>query len=401
MRNTDIRTAGAVRPDDREHAGADAGDDTGGLPSVVPGNGRRPVRPQLARLDGVVPAAGSTNEAAGPLSRRGQRTSGSGRADGGAVGPDGGGEPDRGPCFDRAVPKNGYAWWYVDALSDDGLHGITIIAFIGSVFSPYYAFARRFGEADPLQHCALNVAIYGPKKRWAMTERSRRAITRTETSFSIGPSSLHWDGECLTIDIDEIANPLPSRLRGRVRIHPSALTKQTFSLDVAGRHHWRPIAPCSRVQVDLRQPELRWLGEGYFDINHGDVPLERDFAGWEWSRAGTRKGTVVFYDTAPRDGASTHLALRFDRRGEVDHVEHLPQSTLPRTGWRISRTAHGDPAQPVKVARTLEDTPFYARSQLSATLFGETVDVMHESLSLDRFRSPIVQAMLPFRMPRF
>ena len=51
--------------------------------------------------------------------------------------------------------------------------------------------------------------------------------------------------------------------------------------------------------------------------------------------------------------------------------------------------------------RTLEDAPFYARSQLSARLFGETVDVMHESLSLDRFRRPIVQAMLPFRMPRW
>ena len=47
--------------------------------------------------------------------------------------------------FDQIVPHNGYAWWYVDALSDDGENGITIIAFIGSVFSPYYAFARRRG----------------------------------------------------------------------------------------------------------------------------------------------------------------------------------------------------------------------------------------------------------------
>ena len=40
------------------------------------------------------------------------------------------------------VRPGGYAWWYVDALSDDGQHGLTIIAFIGSVFSPYYAWAR-------------------------------------------------------------------------------------------------------------------------------------------------------------------------------------------------------------------------------------------------------------------
>lgn len=269
------------------------------------------------------------------------------------------------------------------------------------MFSPYYALARRFGESDPMQHCALNVAVYGPRKRWSMTERRARAIARSRTNFTIGPSSLVWDGEALTIDIDEITNPLPSRLRGRVRVYPSNLTKRTFDLDPAGRHRWWPIAPSSRVQVDLRQPALRWLGEGYFDINHGDAPLERDFAGWEWSRASTRKGTVVFYDTDPRDGAGKHLALRFDRRGEAEDIESLPQAPLLRSGWRIARTAHGDALQPVKITRTLEDTPFYVRSQLSAKLFGETADVMHESLSLDRFRSPIVQAMLPFRMPRF
>ena len=51
--------------------------------------------------------------------------------------------------FDEPVAPNGYAWWYVDALSDDGRHGLTVIAFIGSVFSPYYAWARRRGRADP------------------------------------------------------------------------------------------------------------------------------------------------------------------------------------------------------------------------------------------------------------
>jgi carotenoid 1,2-hydratase len=50
--------------------------------------------------------------------------------------------------------------------------------------------------------------------------------------------------------------------------------------------------------------------------------------------------------------------------------------------------------------RTLTDAPFYARSVLDAQWLGERVTVMHESLSLARFASPWVQAMLPFRMPR-
>ena len=53
-----------------------------------------------------------------------------------------------------------------------------------------------------------------------------------------------------------------------------------------------------------------------------------------------------------------------------------------------------------KVAATLEDTPFYARSLLSTKLFGETAPAVHESLSLDRFRTPIVKMMLPYKMPR-
>ena len=39
-------------------------------------------------------------------------------------------------AFDAPVQPGGYAWWYVDALSDDGCHGLTIIAFVGSVFRP-------------------------------------------------------------------------------------------------------------------------------------------------------------------------------------------------------------------------------------------------------------------------
>ncbi len=63
--------------------------------------------------------------------------------------------------FDRPVPPSGYAWWYVDALSDDERHGLTLIVMIGSVFSPYYAQARRGGPTNPEEHSALNVALYG------------------------------------------------------------------------------------------------------------------------------------------------------------------------------------------------------------------------------------------------
>jgi carotenoid 1,2-hydratase len=52
------------------------------------------------------------------------------------------------------------------------------------------------------------------------------------------------------------------------------------------------------------------------------------------------------------------------------------------------------------VVSLLEDSPFYARTLLRVRTEEGEADAFHESLSLARFRNPVVQAMLPFRMPR-
>jgi carotenoid 1,2-hydratase len=301
--------------------------------------------------------------------------------------------------FDRAVPPSGYAWWYVDALSDDGRHGITLIAFIGSVFSPYYAAARRRGPADPRHHVALNVALYGERRAWTMTERGRARLLVGPAQMAIGPSVLEWRNGALRIDIDEVTAPVPARLRGTVRVLPAALTDHVYRLDGAGRHRWRPLAPTAQVEVSLQQPALRWHGTGYLDGNDGDASLEDDFRCWTWSRTSRADGpTTVLYDVARRDGAATSLALRFDAGGRAEAIAAPPTAILPPSGWRIARTTRSDGR--AEVIRTLEDAPFYARSLLQTTLGGEPVAAMHESLDLDRFRRRWVQALLPFRMPR-
>ena len=54
----------------------------------------------------------------------------------------------------------------------------------------------------------------------------------------------------------------------------------------------------------------------------------------------------------------------------------------------------------VNVVEQLEDTPFYQRALLQSNLFGESVQSFHESITMSRLVSPVVQAMLPWRMPR-
>jgi carotenoid 1,2-hydratase len=269
------------------------------------------------------------------------------------------------------------------------------------VFSPYYARARRRGAGDPDDHVALNVALYGEGgRRWAMTERGAMAATRSMDRYAIGPSRLEWRGDALEFSIDEIAVPLPRRIRGKVRVLPRALVSHVARLDAEGRHRWRPIAPSARVEVALDAPGLSWSGEGYLDSNEGDEPLEATLRRWHWSRAALADGSAVLYDVEARSGARNALALRFDRGGSVSAFEPPPAATLPRTPiWRIARASRSDDGAPV-LERTLEDTPFYARSVVAQSLFGAHTRAVHESLDLDRFAHPLVQAMLPFRMPR-
>lgn len=309
--------------------------------------------------------------------------------------------PVEGPDFSLAVPTNGYAWWYVDALSDDGAHGLTIIAFIGSVFSPYYARARRLGRGDPAHHCAINVALYGRSgKHWAMTERGRNNLSRTPSTFAAGPSALSWDASGLTIDIDELTVPIPKRIRGRVKVHANAINAQSFTLSEAGDHRWRPIMPLNRVEANFSAPGLTWSGPGYFDHNAGAAPLEDGFSSWTWSRSIETDGTTIFYEAATRTGESTPLALRFDTLGAFSHIPPPPAARLPHSGWGIARTTRSDWGAPLKVTETLENTPFYARSVIESTINGQPTKSMHESLSLERFANPVVQAMLAFKMPR-
>ncbi len=286
-------------------------------------------------------------------------------------------------------------------MSSDGRHGLTVIAFIGSVFSPYYALARRRGRGNPLDHCALNVALYEQgRKRWAMTERGSARLNRTASTLAIGPSAVAWNGDVLTIQIDEVTAPLPTRLRGIVRVFPKALAGQAFDLDAAGRHRWQPLAPCSHVEVEMSQPSLRWCGAGYVDTNNGDEPLEDAFRSWHWSRADVRSGTAVNYDVIRRDASTGSLSLLFNAAGQIEPFAPPAQVALPSTHWRMSRQVRTDDRRSVRVVKTLESAPFYARTLISTQLLGQRGLGIHESVSLDRFRSGLVQAMLPFRMPR-
>ena len=236
-----------------------------------------------------------------------------------------------------------------------------------------------------------------------MTERGREAVSRDKYDLEVGPSAVRWDGNVLEITIEErdkrLFNPFRRRVSGTVRVHPEALNPTSFALDPAKNHIWHCMAPRARVEVTMDEPGLSWSGSGYFDHNRGAEPLEEGFRVWHWSRAHMKSGAVVCYEGERGDGSLFASAIRFGADGIPEEAPLPPIAGLANSKWGIERRTRSQIGV-AEVRKTWEDTPFYARSELSSQLYGEDVVAVQESLDMRRFASRLVQFMLPYRMPR-
>jgi carotenoid 1,2-hydratase len=247
----------------------------------------------------------------------------------------------------------------------------------------------------------MNVALYGAKRRWAMTERGSHALSRDANMLQIGPSSIRWDGKAFRIKLDEVTAPLPSRIRGSITLTPEVQNLKSFALSHTTEHRWWPMVPRARIEVDLALPGVRWSGNAYLDCNWGAGPLEQGFRRWSWSRSQCSDGSSeIFYDVVSRDRHDVNLALRVTADGSLEEITAPAAMQLSKTRWRINRLHRCEASDDKRRITALEDGPFYARTLIEATAFARSSKTMHESLCLERFSSPVVQAMLPFRMPR-
>lgn len=232
-----------------------------------------------------------------------------------------------------------------------------------------------------------------------MTERGRDHCQRDAHEFVIGPSAIIWDGQSLRIRVRERSVPWARRIEGEIRVWPEQLFCFSTALDAQGRHRWGPLAPSARIEVNLKSPDLQWTGTAYMDSNEGDEPIAAGIHTWNWSRARRPDGsTLVFYDLQWPDQPDRLLTLNFTPEGTVESLPPAPAQPLSSTGWRIARRMRSE--EPVVMMEQLEDTPFYQRALLGFVYAGQSLTGFHETLSVPRLRLPVVQAMLPWRMPR-
>jgi carotenoid 1,2-hydratase len=265
------------------------------------------------------------------------------------------------------------------------------------VFSPYYFMARAAGAGDPENFCSINIALYGTTRRWAMTERSRRTVSREELQIRVGPSQMKWEGDTLVITIDERGTPWPHAVRGVVKLRCDAFYNDPITLSEIGQHHWRVVAPRARIDAQFDAPRLSWSGHGYHDMNWGDAPLEDAFSAWTWQRSHRDDGAIVFYDAVLKDATRQQFGRAYVD-GRIEHRLMPMQHSSKRGLWRMTRQVASE--LPPMFVMPLEDAPFYTRDHVKVVLDGARFDTIHESLSLKRFAHPIVQRMLPYRMLR-
>lgn len=248
----------------------------------------------------------------------------------------------------------------------------------------------------------MNIALYRPGgDRWALTERGRGALLRSQDGLSIGDSSIAWEGEALIARFSERCSPFGQPLSGQLRLYPERWDGRPIALGGDDAHHWWPIAPLARAEVELDQPALAFNGQAYLDANHGREPLEAGFLRWSWARLSAGDRAMIVYDAHTRGGARRTLVRRYDPSGlqELSPALLRPKQ-LGLSGWRLPQELLVDPSTEVQVERTLEDTPFYARTSLQATVGGVRGSGVQETLSLDRFEKRWVQALLGFRTRR-
>jgi carotenoid 1,2-hydratase len=208
---------------------------------------------------------------------------------------------------------------------------------------------------------------------------------------------MHWDGNNLVVEIRERCMPFPRLLRGTITLEIERLYDHAVLLNAKGLHHWQAVAPRARIHVAMQNPELTWNGAAYHDMNWGNEPIENGFRHWTWARINNDNSTDVVYDVQRRDGSDEAFVMHFGKTAEKTLCT-WPQHRLPKGTWNMPRVVTA-PAEP-ELVETLEDAPFYTRNHLRVHKGHDAKEMMHESLSLDRWVHPITQMMLPFRMPR-
>lgn len=281
-----------------------------------------------------------------------------------------------------------YRWLYADAQA--GPYTVVCIFMVGAVFSPRYAAAERRG-ALPLDHCAVNCALYrdGRRLAWAFTERAGAVVE--PDGLGIGASRFWYrpDGSA-GIAVRERTAPWGRPLALGLELRPLAPPAPEVRVDGERPHFWEARIPRAQATLEIDGASLG--GVGYHDTNHGTERLGPALPGWRWTRVHGRDATWIRYrPPVPAPG----LDVTATATGTSVQSLGLPDEPLRRSAWglRVPARLAAGPVD-LRAGALLESSPFYARLESTA---GD-VRALGEVADFRRFHSPLVRWMAHFRM---
>ena len=316
------------------------------------------------------------------------------------------------------MPRGGYAWWYVDALSDDGNRALAAIFFIGSVFSPSYAAASRRGPAPAEEYLGVNLALYdrGRRVAWVMSEYPSPRLQASTEALRIAGSSMSVEDGKLHLRLDERTAPwglalvgAGRRVDGEITIEPECEPVGGIELGAGSGHRWEVPIPRGRIQVRLKHPGFEFDGTAYHDTNRGVGRLESTLSRWSWARFHSPSRLTVLYTTL--DKAGQRCSVLVDAKDSDPALKRAPVivpdgpiGELTRPGWGLelpSGFSVDEGRVGCDVEQCLEVAPFYARYLARLRDAGPGAGLgLGEHLDLDRFSRRGLQFLLRFMTRR-
>jgi carotenoid 1,2-hydratase len=295
----------------------------------------------------------------------------------------------RGLPFDHPVLAAGYAWWSVDAESEDGQQRLHLSVCVAPPFA-----AARPGASAP--QASLHVALYGQTACHAQRLVPCDQVERGAAHLCIGRSRLRWERGDLVIDLG-LQRGLGRRpVRGRVTVSVISQSREARVLDAAGLHSWWPVAPGARARVELEQPGVSWQGPALHEVRWGNEPPVRMFSRWTTLHTLHEEGALTACATEGRDGARHSSAAFVSGEGTTQVLPAGDVTPLGTTRWGLRPACPGV----VMASETLEDTPYFVRSRLLIKTPAGPRSATLEHFDLGRWQQRWVQGLLPWR-PRW
>ncbi|KAF4947055.1 hypothetical protein FGADI_10685 [Fusarium gaditjirri] len=211
----------------------------------------------------------------------------------------------------RVFPINSttYDWWYFDAVSDDGVHALTVIfftsSFVGfsfdllSAIDPLnvYVFYNNGGDGVSFPIASTSVTIKldgdGASGDWTGSGASFQGAADLSTY------KVTFKKTILNPSVEGTL-ALSSRGPGHYVCGPLEAGQNEKILPNIGWVNTMPAADAA-VDVSINGQKIKFTGNGYHDKNWGDTPFLASFNSWYWGHATFGDYNIVFFDLLDKD----------------------------------------------------------------------------------------------------